>query len=42
MNVKTAFLNGDLQEEVYMNQPERLEVNGEENMVYRFNKSIMV
>ncbi|KAL0381104.1 UNVERIFIED_CONTAM: Retrovirus-related Pol polyprotein from transposon TNT 1-94, partial [Sesamum angustifolium] len=31
MDVKTAFLNGDLEEEIYMEQPERFVVPGLEN-----------
>jgi len=35
MDVKTAFLNGDPEEEIYMTQPENCEVPGQENRVYR-------
>ena len=40
MDVKTAFLNGDLSEEVYMVQPEGFEEKGKENLVCRLKKSI--
>ncbi|RVX16189.1 Retrovirus-related Pol polyprotein from transposon TNT 1-94 [Vitis vinifera] len=40
MDVKTAFLNGDLSEKVYMSQPEGLKENGKENMVCRLKRSI--
>ena len=40
MDVKTAFLNGDLSEEVYMSQPEGFKENGKENMVCRLKRSI--
>ena len=40
MDVKTAFLNGDLYEEVYMQQPEGFIVDGKEDMVCRLKKSI--
>ena len=40
MDVKTAFLNGDLYEEVYMQQPEGFVVDGKEDMVCRLKKSI--
>ena len=40
MNVKIAFLNGDLEEEVYMNKPEWFVSTGEENLVCKLKKSI--
>lgn len=40
LDVKTAFLNGDLTEEVMMEQPEGFVIKGKENQVYRLNKSI--
>ena len=40
MDVKTAFLNGDLNETVYMEQPEGFKVKGREDWVCRLFKSI--
>ena len=40
MDVKTAFLNGDLDEEVYMNQPKGFLAHGKEDMVSKLKKSI--
>ena len=34
MNVKTAFLNGELDEEIYMDQPVSFVVEGQERKVY--------
>jgi hypothetical protein len=40
MDVKIAFLEGDLQESVYMAQPEDFVIEGKEYMGYRLKKSI--
>lgn len=40
MDVVTAFLNGELEEEIYMNQPEGHAKRGSENLVCRLRKSI--
>ena len=40
MDVKTAFLNGDLDEEIYMEQPEGFAVPGQEKKVCRLVKSL--
>ena len=39
MDVKTAFLNGDLKEEIYFEQPEGFIVPGQEQKVCRLIKS---
>ena len=39
MDVKTTFLHGDLEEVIYMEQPEGFEAKGKENYVYRLRKS---
>ena len=40
MDVKTAFLNGDLHEEVYMEQPQGFHAEGKEHLVCKLKKSI--
>ena len=40
MDVKTTFLHGDLEEEVYMAQPEGFKVEGRENFVCKLKKSL--
>jgi hypothetical protein len=40
MDVKTAFLNEELDEEIYMDQPEGFIVDGQENKVCRLIKSL--
>ena len=40
MNVKTAFLNGDLDEEIYLDQPEGFVVQGQESKVCKLRKSL--
>ena len=40
MDVKTTFLHGDLQEEIYMKQPECFMVKGKKELVCRLKKSL--
>ena len=40
MDVKTAFLNGNLDEEIYMSQPEGFQEKDQEQKVCRLLKSI--
>ena len=38
--MKTAFLHGDLEEKIYMQQPKGFEVKGKENFVGKLKKSL--
>ncbi|KAL0427757.1 UNVERIFIED_CONTAM: hypothetical protein Slati_2950500 [Sesamum latifolium] len=40
MDVKTAFLNGFIEEEIYMDQPEGFTTVGEEHKVHRLQRSL--
>ena len=40
LNVKTAFLNGDLKKELYMDQPDGFQIKGQEGKVCRLKKSL--
>jgi hypothetical protein len=40
MDVKTTFLNGELNKEIYMKQLEGFVTHGQENMVCRLRKSL--
>ena len=40
MDVKTAFLNGDLKEKVFMSQLEGFVVKGQEHKVFKLIKSL--
>ena len=42
MDVKIAFLNGDLKEEVFMTQPQGFEVEGQEHKVCKLKKDLYV
>jgi hypothetical protein len=42
MDVKTIFLNGKLEEEIYMDRPDRLVVEGQEGMVCKLIKSLYI
>jgi hypothetical protein len=40
MDVKTTFLHGDLEEEIYMKHPEGFVVKGKKDLVCKFKKSL--
>ncbi|KAG8472606.1 hypothetical protein CXB51_034394 [Gossypium anomalum] len=40
LDVKSAFLNGILEEEIYVEQPEGFKVPGKEDLVYRLRKAL--
>ena len=40
LDVKTAFLNGDLEEEIYLQQPQGFAADGKEKQVCRLLKSL--
>jgi len=40
LDVKTVFLNGDLEKEIYMSQPTGFKTAGKENMVCKLKKSL--
>jgi hypothetical protein len=40
IDVNTTFLNGELDEEIYMKEPEGFVTHGHENMVCRLRKSL--
>jgi len=40
MDVKSAFLNGPLEEEVYIIQPPGFEKEGRKHLVYRLRKAL--
>jgi Reverse transcriptase (RNA-dependent DNA polymerase) len=40
MDVKTTFLNGDIDECIYMSQPPNYESDDSKQMVYKLKKSI--
>jgi len=40
LDVKTTFLHGDLDEEIYMSQPMGFKITGKENIVCKLKKSL--
>jgi len=42
LDVKTVFLHGELEEEIYMLQPKGFKEQGKENLVCRLTKSLYI
>jgi hypothetical protein len=40
MDMKTTFFNGELEEEIYMEQPQGLVHRGDEHVMCKFHKSL--
>ena len=40
LDVLTTFLHGDLEEEIYMEQPKEFTIKGKEHLVCRLKKSL--
>ena len=40
LDVKSAFLNGEISEEIYVKQPEGYEIPGKEHYVYKLRKAL--
>ena len=40
LDVKSTFLNGELEKDIYVEQPQGIIVNGEEYKVYKLNKAL--
>jgi len=40
LDIKTAFLHGNHDEEIYMSQPTRFKTVGKENMMYKLKKPL--
>ena len=40
LDVKLAFLNGEISEEIYVKQPEGYEIHGKEHHVYKLRKAL--
>ncbi|KAF0929638.1 hypothetical protein E2562_022996 [Oryza meyeriana var. granulata] len=40
LDIKSAFLNGDLSEEVYVEQPPGFAIKGKKHLVYRLDKAL--
>ena len=40
MDVKSSFLNGDMEEEVYMEQPDGFQVQESKQFIYRLKKAL--
>ena len=40
MDVKITFLNGDFEAEIYMTQPERFKIPGQEDNIRKLKKSL--
>lgn len=41
IDLKTTFLHGDLEEEIYMDQPEGFTIKGKEHLVFKLKKIFM-